>query len=563
MNDLDRILALPVVEELPAEPIIEDYMDRFARPDAEWELKPAQARALFWIENIHAGLFPMGVGSGKTLVAYLAPLVLGVDPDEVLVLVPAELRDQYRAEGEKYRRKGFNVEPMGLVQSYETLSRRDGLRALGIEPKLVVCDEAHNFRNESAKGTQNFKAWIKEHPDVPLIFMSATLTTASLFDYAHLSQWTFGKALTPLPTSYSRLSAWARILDSKGSGGRAMLGPEPGDWYQIQALMNDERFRPPDAKSMGAVELARASFQRRFATAPGVVQTLEPSCDQPLTFSFLEEKIPGISEVWTEVDRTWELPNGYEVEDQLRAAEKLKQISQGFYYYWDWEEAEVDRDWMYRRAEYYREVRRVLRDNRRGLFSLGDVEKAIRDGDFYDEKLRAAWGHWSTSLAGRPEPPETAAAWISDVVLVRALREAEEAIKAGMRPIIWYSHLAAVDRLEELAGERCGGRFEFARSGSGVRGDREGLVASIAAHGTGLNLQAFNWNLILCSPANGGAWEQMIGRTHRQGQESPVHVRVYTHTPSLKKAWRSALLDAKYLEATQGVPARILKSEEA
>ena len=560
MNDLDRILALPVVD-LDREPLVDEYMGRLAEPDAEWTLKPAQAEALFWIEHIAAGLFPMGVGAGKTLVAYLAPLVLDVDPDDVLVLVPAELRTQYREEGEKYRAKGFRVQPMGLVQSYETLSRRDGLKELGIDPAFVICDEAHNLRSKDAKVTQNFEAWLQEHPDVPTLFMSATLTTASLFDYYHLSQWTFGKARSPLPTSYSRQAAWARILDSKGSGPHAKLGPQSGDWGQIKKLMDDPRFRPEGAEDMGAVELARAAFYRRFTSSPGVVQTLEPSCDQPIIFSFQEESFPEVDRVRDEVDRTWVLPNDYECEDQLRAAEKLKQIAQGFYYYWDWEGGAegVDREWLYRRAEYAREVRRVLRNNRRGLFSVGDIEKEIAAGKFYDEELREAWMNWQTQAALRPEPPETAVEWISDYPMQRAIREAEAAIDAGHHPIIWYSHKAVVARLEEL----CDDRFEVARAGTGVVGDRAGLIASIASHGTGLNLQQFDWNLVLCPPANGGAWEQMVGRTHRQGQDRPVHVRVAVYTPELKKAWKSALLDAHYLKQTQGVPARILQSEEA
>jgi hypothetical protein len=498
----------------------------------------------------------------NTLLSYLAPKVLGIPVDEALILCPAELRAQYHAEGELYRRMGFDVEPVP-VQSYETLSRRDALTSLGVVPKLIVCDEAHAFRNKAAKGTQNFREYLGEHPDVRLVFMSATLTTASLFDYAHLTEWALGKENSPLPTSYSRLVAWARIIDSLGGGAHAKLGPQPGDWAQIGRLMDDARFRPAEADELSARELARAAFQARFASAPGVVQTLEPSCDQPLVFSHMTYEPPEIAAVRLEVDRTWELPNGLECEDQLRAAEKLKQIAQGFYYYWDWEGGAdgVDRDWLYFRAEYYREVRRVLRDNRRGLKSVGDVEAAIRAGEFYDATLRDAWIAWESQRALRPEPPETVAEWFSTIILAKAIHEAEEAMVAGHRPIIWYSHRTVADKIEEILGP-LSARWEVARAGGGLQGDRKGLVASIPSHGTGLNLQRFDWNLILCPPANGAAWEQLIGRTHRQGQTRPVHVRVYTHTPDLRSAWRSALLDAKYLKETQGVPARLLHATE-
>jgi hypothetical protein len=46
------------------------------------------------------------------------------------------------------------------------------------------------------------------------------------------------------------------------------------------------------------------------------------------------------------------------------------------------------------------------------------------------------------------------------------------------------------------------------------------IVASIRSCGTGCNLQAFNRNLVLTQPGQAGAVEQLISRTHREGQQA-------------------------------------------
>ncbi len=554
MSELDRILDLPLAD-LDAEALAAEYTDRFRVLGGKWTLRPPQAAALHWIEQLGGGLFPMGVGVGKTLVAYLAPRVLGVDAGRVLVLCPAELRDQYHAEGEIYADHFDVPRPLNVV-SYSKLSRSDELDDIcgGEAPRLIICDEAHNLRNKDAGRTKKFRRYLLERPQTSVVAMSATLTTSSLWDYAHLAEWALGKANTPLPTSYSRLAAWARIVDSKSN-----LGPQPTDWHQIGRLMDDPRFRPEDADELGAVGTARAAFRRRLATTPGVVRTLEPSSDAPLNFEFLDselanDEILGLRE---RVEASWVLPDGSEIDDPLRANAKLRQLSQGFWYYWDWP-GEVDREWLYARNELAREIRRVVRDNRRGWDTRGDVERAMDRGEFYDGRLEAAWNAW-LPVCEREQPP-TKPEWYSNHALAEALRLATAAICRGDNPIIWYTHRAVADRFESEGDISVD--FEIARAGEGVKGDRPGLIASVPAHGTGLNLQKYNWNLVLCPPASGSSWEQLVGRTHRQGQQREVTVVVNRSTPELHGAWRSAIQDARYLRDTQGVPAKILEAEE-
>ena len=77
---------------------------------------------------------------------------------------------------------------------------------------------------------------------------------------------------------------------------------------------------------------------------------------------------------------------------------------------------------------------------------------------------------------------------------------------------------------------------------------------SIKAHGVGKNLQhGWRKQLILEPPSSGTVWEQMLGRTHRPGQEADsVEAHVYCHTAPLAQAIVGARQDADYIEGATG-----------
>ncbi len=89
------------------------------------------------------------------------------------------------------------------------------------------------------------------------------------------------------------------------------------------------------------------------------------------------------------------------------------------------------------------------------------------------------------------------------------------------------------------------------------------IIASIASHGTGKNLQ-HQWsdNLVTAVPASGLTWEQMLGRTHRQGQKADeVTCHLYLHTDGVIDSWHRALGDAAYLQDTLGTPQKLLNAD--
>lgn len=87
---------------------------------------------------------------------------------------------------------------------------------------------------------------------------------------------------------------------------------------------------------------------------------------------------------------------------------------------------------------------------------------------------------------------------------------------------------------------------------------KRSIVASLRAHGTGKNLTAFSRMLFVNPPADGAAWEQAIGRCHRQGQlADEVEVELYQHTDELLEAFRKARDFARSIEQTEGTPQKL------
>ena len=72
--------------------------------------------------------------------------------------------------------------------------------------------------------------------------------------------------------------------------------------------------------------------------------------------------------------------------------------------------------------------------------------------------------------------------------------------------------------------------------------DNATVALSIASHGTALNLQAWHTNVLLDVPANGTAWEQLLGRTHRPGQKSD---EIAVHIPHWSWVQRKSLAKAR------------------
>jgi hypothetical protein len=102
-----------------------------------------------------------------------------------------------------------------------------------------------------------------------------------------------------------------------------------------------------------------------------------------------------------------------------------------------------------------------------------------------------------------------------------------------------------------------------ARTGRQVEQHGEGpAVLSIDANSIGRNLQAWNRNLIVDVPPNGAKWEQLLARTHRDGQQSPIVNAdvLFGCIEDVHGFWR-AVEDSEYAEDLTGQAQKLVHAD--
>lgn len=511
------------------------------RPQGTQMLRPVQAVALQELHDCGGLLGPIPVGVGKTLVSFLAPVVLEVE--RPVLVVPAKLRDKTLREfavlGEHWRRH-----PKLEVLSYEKLSREGGTKYMQkLQPDLLIFDEAHKLKNGSAAVTRKVKNWMKACPQTRVIAMSGTITKRSLLDFAHILRWALPLSC-PLPQSASELEAWAAAVDEiKNFEQRVQTSPG--------ALT---AFCSPLEKQQGLAGV-RSGLRRRIQETPGVVACGGASVEASLNVSLYLVDEYG-DEIKRLAARLHEgvLPNGdvYVVEGKEHSTQALqarwrimRTLTSGFWYRW---EPQPPKDWLELRSKWKKIVRGVLEEHVTGLESEALVTRAAMQNrlglgahETYEEWSQVKDKHkWAVVPV-----------WEDDCVIERVRQWARK--HSGL---IWVSEVALGRRLEEELGlpyfhemgrDSVGRTVEMMIPSDGC------IVLSVASNSEGRNLQAWNDNLVISPPPTGNTWEQVIGRSHRQGQEADeVSVDVLIGCEVEWQCWQQAMKDARYASSIEG-----------
>jgi hypothetical protein len=260
-------------------------------------------------------------------------------------------------------------------------------------------------------------------------------------------------------------------------------------------------------------------------------------------------------------------PDGEELVEALEVNACLRQMACGMFLRWRFprgESEEVIDRWFRRRGDWHRLLRQRLKaptDHADSplLLSLA-ATRAIEgaspraDAPVWREGAEA-WAKWK-EVRDTVEPVSDAV-WVDDFLVKDAVAFGKEA-----PAIIWFDHVAVGHAIAKAGGFPYYGGGALASSEIlKEKGDRT-IVASIHAHSTGKNLQMFSRNLVTTFPASDGICEQMIGRTHRSGQQAEVvTVDRYTHTQEEREALDTATQQAKYVMETTGAYHRLLFAE--
>ena len=536
-TEADRIAALP--HTVPGVDV-EAVSARYRKAGSVALLRPAQARALEAIRRYGGLLGPIGTGHGKSLLTLLA--ARAANAQRPLLLIPANMRVPLANERAKFS-VDWELSTNLRVESYSALSVESGAKMLEeYRPDLILADEAHNLRHLTSARSKRLIEYFVRNPSTKFVAVSGTLTARSVKDYAHLAELSL-RDNTPVPRERFDLEGWARILDSN---------QEPQgdtDWLLFQALF-------PEWRNYGPAErrhIARKRFADRLNATPGVVATSDASVGASLYFG--EAAVPSCPVMAThlkELARTWTRPDGEELADPMAMARVGKQLSLGFYYRWVWPEGQPDLEWLEARNRWNAWVRFILTQGRPDLDSPLRVRKALEAGRMHDDRGSALLRAWE-GQKDKPEP-DVEAVWVSDVAVRRAVEWACERLEEGVGGIVWYYDRAVGERLAAYGMPVYDADVDAPRR----RDEAPVFAASITAHGTGKNLQAWAHNLIMTFPSSGSTAEQLVSRTHRAGQEADeVYVDYFAHTRYLRGSIYQSKDDAHYIEASLGTPQRL------
>ena len=536
--DFRRVEALPF-REWSAEGIDTDALTRRLKTaDGSMSLRPIQALALQEIAQAGGLLGAIGVGHGKTIISLLAPSVL--EAGRPLLFLPAQLKRLTEAEILPEIRKHWRVSPALRIESYHELSNNPNLLQ-EYEPDLIIADECHRISKKGSARTKRIMRYFDQRPETSFVGLSGTITRKSLEDYWHLLLMALGD-MAPIPLGVREMRQWALALDDgipeverPHIGALRLLCEAAGDDLPHNLNRGEQRSR------------VRKGYQRRLSGTLGVVATSDSGVGASLLIQKRTNKdlVNGrgewIDEALEDLRDMWRTPGGEEITDAVDYWRKAREIALGFYYEWDWEEP--NQEWLSARREWRRYVRRITQRNPRHDTEML-VTLACERGELNSREYR----EWI--MVKGDANPKTRTVWCSDSVLLDAVSLAK-----GRDTILWFEQRAVGDRLKQLTDWPVfqGGTEANNLLSAHVRRVGGPCVASIRAHGIGVNLQAFNDGILLTPPSSGSTWEQLLGRTHRSGQVADeVTMTVYQHTREFQGAFERAVQNAMYIEESTG-----------
>lgn len=554
--------------DLPDESTVDRVTRALLRPGAEGRLRPIQVAALLAIVECMGLLGPIRVGAGKTLISFLAGTVLGAL--RPVLLVPAKLREKTIREYVAAHRTWL-VHPRLLVDSYEMQSRADHARRLvEHDPDVLILDEAHRLKNPKAAVTRRVARYLRERAaagrPVRVVVLSGTLIRGALRDACELSAWALGER-SPMPRTWPAIEAWDYVLDQRRS-------PDEDVASEAGALLR--------WASSPRVSDVRDGVRRRIVESPGVIATYDrgPSCS--LVVEAWTPPAPAVvTDAIAALDASGALPDGRDLEDPIRLAAAKNTLALGFWYRW---RVEPPRRWLHARRLWAIFVRRVCA--RGELDSVEEVARACAAGAVEvptcaallsrlaseRDGASAAEYHpsrWSVDLTARVDiqwrdvrpafSPETEAVWLTDEIARAAVAWARDT--GG---IVWVRHAALGRVLDRLGVPYYGAQGE--REGRPIEIADGPVAASIASSSEGRNLQRWAYSLHT-DPRGGRAsaaeCEQMIARTHRDGQQADtVTVAVYLSHDHQRAAWDSTIRGAYYLERLTGQPQKLTIADQ-
>lgn len=522
--ELKRILALPERDPLAlGERLVNGMTKRLRLPEGKHKLKPLQALALAEAGDYGYGVGPLPVGSGKTWLSFLLPVVL--EAKAPLLLMPsAHEREKFQAEWADFKRH-WKHHPKMRTLGYGALSKPGKKNVLfDLTPDVLVADEAHclgDLKSLRTARVLEYGKWCAKNGK-PFVFipLSGTMYTRTYRRFWHLQQWALPPELQLLPQTWIEMESWANALDSKVYPYRIPLGA-------LTAFGE-------------SLDKARQGYGRRLERTPGVWLSRTQDTPASLRVRLLDADFTEIKKESARLNTDWQMLSGELIESSAIMWSKQRQVGNGFFY----RPAESPPPrWRARRSDWVRFVAEYRARKRRPL-SPSMVAEECPDAP---ELLR--WLEVRDTFK-----PSTEAYWFSRQVLDWA-----HAWMQQHKGFVWVEHLEVGRELSKLTGAPFYAEEGLTLDGQSIVHHKNGAAIGSMAVAEGFNLQkAFGHCLILNAPPNGAVRQQMLGRFHRTGQErDEVLVDVLVAVPTQLGDHVQAMKDAERDHA-MGSPQKLM-----
>jgi hypothetical protein len=483
--------------------------------------------------------------------------------------------------------------PGVYVFSYPLLSSKDADEILWrISPDAILCDEAHYIKDRSSARTQRLMRFVDEKKPRG-VGLSGTITSKSVMDYWHLARWILGTRC-PLPLSSSMAAEWAAVLDSTAPSSyeekNAIEDQGPAGTGPLTPLVDWARRVDPSTPFPATRAGFRRAYRLRLEACPGVVASGENElgislvfANEPVADYEKSDNWKQLASLMSQIENSWLTPNGDEIEHAIHMYKWLYELSAGFYNQLVWptpaeyaarkqvSEDEAEDILMRARVhhaagqEYAKELRSFLTEHSRERLDtpmLVALDMARHQDQNVPSNLYMLWSEMRMlDFEGRPDR-DSHAVRICPYKIEHAVKWALSLPK-GKGGIVWVHHQeigrwcyealveAGVDAMHCPAGQNDG--IRDAANAHRI------AVASTRGHGTGKNLQHYEHQHVLQWPRPADMAEQMIGRTHRNGQTADEIVVSTNNTLPFDEAnFAACLNDALYIHQTMGTRQKLI-----
>jgi len=499
----------------------------------------------------------------------------------------------------KRNRPGLYIMPDSYLSVADTSDM-----VYGISPEMIIVDEAHGLAKRDSARAKRLQGYIEEKKP-EFIPMSGTMTNRSIMDYFFLVRHSL-KDDSFLPRSMSQVQEWGTLIDAETT--RHDVDTSHWNPGVLSPLIRWAQQRLVNEKLPPGVAGFRRVYAERMATCPGVVSSggvLEVDSSLLVKNNRIEDakmiRTPGydrVLELGKQVDDLMITPNGDELSHSMLKWKWMYQIfGSGFYTELIWPQKEdlasrlklsndqaadyLNKSFLHLETtrEYDKHLRGWLND--RHIPGL-DTPMLVGSSMYHHEDrdvgpgLYAKWQQKQStsfpelSLLVRPGYTDgfgrlKRAVRLCDFKVAQALEWAREIAAKGMGGIIWVHHIEMGEWMREVL-MKAGLPVLHCPAG-GIHNERiinptnsnKIIVASMAAHGQGKNLQHFQHQWFLQWPRSAKLAEQVLGRLHRKGQRADT---VIANTAN-SSAWddlifAATLNDALYIHQTTQTPNRLI-----